>query len=110
MDCGPECGPPRGRIAGPRRRLGVLFDDDHRQAWLCAGDGLAILPEGSDELKHLGVAEGACLGPVLDGAKLGGKFYFASGAMMPVGDCRFTIRSTSGSPRFPARMDLIQTR
>ena len=57
----------------------VLFDDAHRQAWLCTGDGLAILPEDTDELKYLGVAEGACLGPVLDGAKLGDKFYFASG-------------------------------
>jgi HEAT repeat protein len=57
----------------------VLFDDAHRQAWLCTGDGLAILPEESDELKHLGVAEGACLGPVLDGAELGGKYYFTSG-------------------------------
>ena len=56
----------------------VLFDDARQQEWLCVGAGLAVLPRGETRLQHFGSAEGVCCGPVLDGAGLGGKLYFAS--------------------------------
>jgi HEAT repeat protein len=57
----------------------VLFDDARQQEWLCVGDGLAAWRRGETALRHFGNAEGLCCGPVLDGAELGGKLYFARG-------------------------------
>lgn len=57
----------------------VVFDEARQQQWLCVGDGLALLRNGDNTLRHFGVAEGVGCGPVLDGVALNGKLYFASG-------------------------------
>jgi HEAT repeat protein len=57
----------------------VVFDDAHRQEWLCTGAGLGVLQRGQHALQHFGFAEGLNCGPVMDGLEVGGKFYFAIG-------------------------------
>jgi len=57
----------------------VLFDDARQQEWLCVSAGLATLRRDETTLRHFTCLEGVCCGPVMDGAALAGKLYFASG-------------------------------